>query len=270
MKIEELSPSAIFEYGNNSRTHSDEQINQLIKSINEFGFTNPILINKDGRIIAGHGRYRAAVKMKLAKVPCIRLTNLSERQERAYVIADNKIAMNAGFDFKKLSEEIDALVAFDFDIDLLGFNEQELDALLKNDFSIFPDADTVEVAGYTRKRMGDDLSDEKPQIKSTIVNPGDLYSLGRHRLFCGDSRVDKNIEALKSGSGDFDLMLNLNKGINPPWHGLGAAIISSEQTDRTCYTMEISPAYCDIILERWESFSGESAVLIGNFAEIEE
>jgi hypothetical protein len=264
MKIEQLSPSAIYEYGNNSRTHSEEQIDQIVKSINEFGFTNPILINKDGRIIAGHGRYQAAVKMKLAKVPCIRLTQLSERQERAYVIADNQIALNAGYDFAKLSAEIDALIGLDFDVDLLGFDEQAIDSLLKNDFSIFPDLEKVEVSSYTRQKHAEEKKDRDKKSKG--VKQGDLYQLGRHRLFCGDSAHPGNVELLLDGASIKLMCANLAVG-DDPVVGLGAVIIAAEQTDRTCYLMENSSGYCDIILERWVAFSGESAVFLGNYAE---
>ena len=121
LPIDELIP-----YARNSRTHSDEQVAQIAASIKEFGFTNPVLIDDDGGIIAGHGRCMAARKLKLDEVPCIRLTGLTEAQKKAYIIADNKLALNAGWDDEMLAIEIQELQEMDFDLDLLGFDNIEL------------------------------------------------------------------------------------------------------------------------------------------------
>ena len=130
MKIEPLAIDRLIPYARNSRTHSDEQVAQVAASIREFGFTNPVLIDGDGGIIAGHGRVMAARKLGMDKVPCIRLAHLTEAQRRAYVIADNKLALNSGWDEKMLALELADLRDASFDLDLTGFSGKELDGLL--------------------------------------------------------------------------------------------------------------------------------------------
>jgi ParB-like chromosome segregation protein Spo0J len=134
-------------YVNNSRTHSDEQINQVASSIKEFGFTNPILIDDDNGVIAGHGRLLASKKLNLDEVPCIILKGLTEAQKKAYVIADNKIGLNSDWNYEKLSLELEGLGELDFDIDLLGFSEIELETILPDDIdlSILDELDDEEV-----------------------------------------------------------------------------------------------------------------------------
>jgi ParB-like chromosome segregation protein Spo0J len=143
MEIIEKEIGKLTEYENNSRTHSDEQIQQIIASINEFGFTNPLLINSDNGVIAGHGRLRAAIEAGMDKVPCIILKGLTKAQERAYVIADNKIAINAGWDVDVLRFELEELKAFDFDLELMGFDSDLLTKLMDIDADLptIPDGD---------------------------------------------------------------------------------------------------------------------------------
>lgn len=124
-KVENLIP-----YINNSRTHSEEQIDQICASINEFGFTNPLLIDEKDNIIAGHGRLLASKKLKMEEIPCIILSRLTEAQKKAYVIADNKMALNAGWDFNLLSFELENLKELDFDLELTGFDVDEIDSLI--------------------------------------------------------------------------------------------------------------------------------------------
>jgi ParB family transcriptional regulator, chromosome partitioning protein len=126
LKIENVAVDALIPYARNSRTHDDAQVAQIAGSIKEFGFTNPVLIDADGGIIAGHGRVLAARKLKMDTVPCIRLTHLTDTQRRAYVIADNKLALNAGWDSEILESELQALHADSFTMGLLGFDAQEL------------------------------------------------------------------------------------------------------------------------------------------------
>ena len=126
MQIEQLKVGDLIPYVNNSRTHSDEQVMQVASSIKEFGFTNPILIDGDSGIIAGHGRLMAAKKLGLDEVPCIRLGYLSEAQRKAYVIADNKLALNSGWDNDLLKIELMQLDSIDFDLNLIGFDLSEL------------------------------------------------------------------------------------------------------------------------------------------------
>ncbi|ENC2564910.1 ParB/Srx family N-terminal domain-containing protein [Escherichia albertii] len=133
LKIEYLPVGKLLRYAKNSRTHSDEQVDQLVNSIREFGFTNPVLIDEKNELIAGHGRFAAAEILEMDKVPAIRLSNLSEKQKKAYRIADNKLALNAGWDMQLLAEEVKELMDDDFDIDLLGFNDAELDEMLSDE-----------------------------------------------------------------------------------------------------------------------------------------
>ena len=133
MQIEQIQLATLIPYINNSRTHSDEQVAQIAASIKEFGFNNPILVDKDSGIIAGHGRLQAARNLGLTEVPCVRLEHLTETQRKAYIIADNRLALNAGWDNELLSLELSELLKDDFDLDLLGFEADELDALLGNE-----------------------------------------------------------------------------------------------------------------------------------------
>lgn len=169
-ELELLETSILIPYARNSRTHSDAQVQQIASSIKEFGFTNPILIDESNGIIAGHGRLLAAQLLKIKSVPCIRLGYLSESQKRAYVIADNKLALNAGWDDALLSLELKDLQLNDFDLSLTGFNEDELAKLL---------VEAVE---------GQTDPDDVPDVQETAITVlGDIWTLGRHRLMCGDS-----------------------------------------------------------------------------------
>lgn len=143
MQVEQLKVGNLIPYVNNSRTHSDEQVMQVASSIKEFGFTNPILIDDDGGIIAGHGRLMAAKKLGLDEVPCIRLGHLSEAQRKAYVIADNQLALNSGWDLDSLRVEIERLDELDFDMGLLGFDADVITKLLDIEAELpeLPDGD---------------------------------------------------------------------------------------------------------------------------------
>ena len=131
-QIEQVSTEALIPYARNSRTHSDAQVAQIAASIKEFGFTNPVLIDEDGGIIAGHGRTLAARKLGLGEVPCLRLAHLTEAQKKAYIIADNKLALNAGWDDEMLKVEISELKDLDFDLSLIGFDADELQKLVED------------------------------------------------------------------------------------------------------------------------------------------
>lgn len=173
MQIEQISIEELLPYAKNSRTHSDEQTAQIAASIKEFGFTNPVLIDNENQIIAGHGRVLAARKLKMKEVPCIRLGYLTETQKKAYVIADNKLALNSGWDEELLALEIADLKDEDFDISLLGFSDDEL--------ADIADQIAEEVEGLT----DEDAVPETPE--EPITKPGDIWILGKHRLMCGDS-----------------------------------------------------------------------------------
>lgn len=127
-------------YAMNARTHTGAQVSDIVRSIEEFGFVSPVLIDGRGEIIAGHGRVLAATRLGMGKVPVVELAHLSERQVKALRIADNKIALSSGWDLEKLSAELSQLAEVDVDLRITGFNEQELDALLKDDYDILPQA----------------------------------------------------------------------------------------------------------------------------------
>jgi len=177
VQVEDLIPYAL-----NSRTHSDEQVAQLAASIREFGFTNPILIDQDSNIIAGHGRLLAARKSKMAQVPAVVVTGLDDRKRRALVIADNKLALNAGWDEEALRVELEDL-AGDFG-ELMGFSEDELVDLLRGDEA-------------TEGLTDEDAVPDAPEVPVTVE--GDVWLLGRHRLMCGDSTSIDAVEKLMGG-----------------------------------------------------------------------
>jgi DNA modification methylase len=183
LKIEYLAPSQLTPYVNNARTHSPEQIDQIAASIKEFGFVNPILVDERGVIVAGHGRLAAAHKLGMSQVPVIYLKHLTETQRRGLIIADNRIAMNAGWDEELLKVELEALQIEDFDLDLLGFDPTEIDNILFSD-----EEDTSEE---------DEAVPELPEVP--ISKLGDVWILGDHRVLCGDATLPADIEKLMSG-----------------------------------------------------------------------
>ncbi len=146
LKVEYKNIKELIPYCNNSRTHSDEQVLQIASSIKEFGFTNPVLIDGQGGIIAGHGRIMAAQKLKMDEVPTITLSDLSEAQKKAYIIADNKLALNSGWDDELLKIELEQLKELDFDLGLIGFDEIELgNMFLDGEDLTEPDSSTKEI-----------------------------------------------------------------------------------------------------------------------------
>ena len=379
LNIEYVKRDQLIPYINNSRTHDARQVKQIAASIKEFGFTNPILIDEDNGIIAGHGRLLAADLLGIDEVPTITLKGLTEAQRKAYVIADNQLALNAGWDLDSLKVELDRLAELDFDIDLLGFEDDFLSHLLDEPTEGLTDEDAVPDA---------------PENPVTVE--GDVWILGNHRLMCGDSTsidaVDKLMDGNKADmvftdppynvgfngrSGKHDVIKNdaLEKGefdsfigeicqiiktIDPQvyyvwcnwkfyaqlqgrldykacivwaknvfglgrgyrhqhefclfngkvdeaiknesdlWSikkdsryvhptqkpvelsvrafgnhirltnvldlfgGSGSTLIGAEQTGRNCFVMELDPKYCDVIIKRWEEFTGKEAVLESN------
>jgi site-specific DNA-methyltransferase (adenine-specific) len=170
-KIEQCNIESLIGYARNSRTHSPEQVSQIAASIKEFGFTNPVLIDKDGGIIAGHGRVAAARKLGMTEVPCLRLSHLTKTQTRALVIADNRLALNAGWDNEMLALEFKDLMEFGFDVSLTGFSEEEIDALMPLELE----------EGLT------DPDDAPEAPANPVTVQGDVWVMGKHRLLCGDS-----------------------------------------------------------------------------------
>jgi 16S rRNA G966 N2-methylase RsmD len=377
-RVGDLTP-----YARNSRTHSDEQVAQIAASIKEFGWTNPILIDGEKGIIAGHGRLKAAMRLGLEEIPAIELSHLTEIQKKALIIADNKLALNAGWDNELLSLELEELELEGLDLSLTGFGEEEISALKPE----------VVNEGLT----DEDAVPEPPP--EPITKPGDIWILGKHRLMCGDSTsVDavgklmagerpemvfadppygiahsgKGITAATNGNdfgqilGDEDVgvaidtfrlcvaqwpkasmifwganyypsvlpdghgwlvwdkqregdtfsgaeLAFINGGVRVDvfrhmWHGMikasehsqkrihptqkpialaewcfakygdsstvldlfggsGSTLIACEKTGRSCRMMELDPKYCDVIVKRWEEFTGQKARL-ENAAEI--
>ena len=180
--LENISPTLLVPYVQNSRTHSKDQVKQVANSIKEFGFTNPILVGKDNTIIAGHCRLLAAKELKLKTVPVIRLDRLTPAQQQAYIIADNRLALNAGWDDEILKAELLSLSEQNFDLGLLGFDQDELNALLATPTEGLTDEDDV------------------PEVPiDPITKPGDIWILGNHRILCGDSTVATDVERLLNG-----------------------------------------------------------------------
>lgn len=181
-KLEWRNIGEIIPYARNSRTHSEEQVAQIAASIKEFGWTNPVLIDEENGIIAGHGRLAAARKLGHTEIPVIELTGLSEAQKRAYVIADNKLALNAGWDTEMLVNELRDLEGMDIDLALTGFSADELNDML-----------AVKEEGLT------DEDAAPPPPEEPITKPGDIWILGKHRLMCGDSTSIDHLERLCDG-----------------------------------------------------------------------
>lgn len=181
--LETIQIDALIPYARNSRTHSDAQVAQIAASIKEFGFTNPVLIDAGGGIIAGHGRVLAARKLGLTDVPCIRLDHLTDAQKRAYVIADNRLALNSGWDTEMLKVEFADLQELGFDLELTGFDLDEIKELLA----------PVGTEGLT------DPDDAPPLPENPRTRPGDIWVMGKHRLLCGDSTSVSDLEKLTDG-----------------------------------------------------------------------
>lgn len=195
--VERLQP-----YAKNARTHSDEQVDQIAASIREFGFTNPILVDSADGIIAGHGRLMASKRLGLTTVPVIVLDHLTDAQRRAYILADNKLAMNAGWDNELLAQELQQLDEEGFDLELVGFSDEELEDLLG-------DNDIVE-----QVPEGDPDQVPEPQPDPVSVT-GDVWILGKHRVMCGDSTSIDAVDKLMNGQ-SADILLT-----DPPY-GIGA------------------------------------------------
>ena len=184
LNVQQIALEQLVPYARNARTHSDSQVAQIAGSIAEFGFVNPVLVGGDNIIIAGHGRVMAAKKLGLQTVPTIKLDHLTENQRRALVIADNKIAENAGWDEELLRLELQNLADEDFDLDLLGFDDVELDDLLAS-------LDDDEAAA---------LDENIPEVQENPVSrSGDIWIMGEHRLLCGDSTSEADMKKLMGG-----------------------------------------------------------------------
>lgn len=202
LRLDYRRATDLIPYARNARTHSAEQVAQIAASIREFGWTNPILVDGDNGIIAGHGRLLAARKLGFNDVPVIELAGLSEAQKRAYVIADNKLALNAGWDQDLLALEFGDLKGFGFDLALTGFGEDEILALTSRGTEGLTDPEEVP---------------EKP--KEATSRPGDVWIMGSHRLVCGDSTEPADVEKALNGVKPHLLCSDPPYGVNydPSW-----------------------------------------------------
>ena len=196
LKIEYRKTAELLPYARNARTHSDAQVAQLASSIKEFGFNNPVAIDGDGMILCGHGRVMAAQRLGLDEVPTVCLSHLSELQKKAYILADNKLALNAGWDNDMLKIELEDLKSSDFNLDLIGFSNEELDEIMNQDEEPEVEDDDYNV-----------MVPEEPKAKL-----GEIYILGKHRLMCGDSTSIQDVEKLM-GEQQADLLLT-----DPPYN----------------------------------------------------
>ena len=172
-------------YINNARTHSPEQITKLRSSLREFGFVNPVIIDRDYGIIAGHGRVMAAKEEGIEEVPCVFVDYLTEAQKKAYIIADNRFAQDAGWDEELLRIEIEALQGMDFDVGLTGFNDDEIADLFVGDDKSEAEDDDFDLSAALEK--------------ASFVQRGDIWTVGRHRLMCGDATSAEDVAALMDG-----------------------------------------------------------------------
>lgn len=182
-KIEQWPIEKLIPYARNSRTHSDEQIAQLVASIKEWGWTTPILVDEEGGIIAGHGRTMAAQRLKMTQVPVMVARGWSDAKKRAYVLADNKLALNAGWDNEMLALEFKDLLEQGFDMELTGFTQDEIDALMPEELT----------DGLT------DPDEAPPVPPDPVTKPGDIWVMGKHRLLCGDSTSMDDLAKLCEG-----------------------------------------------------------------------
>lgn len=184
-KMELVSTDKLIPYVNNARTHSAEQVNKLRSSLREFGFINPVIVDKDYGIIAGHGRVLAAKEEGIDEVPCVMADYLTEAQKKAYIIADNRFAQDAGWDEELLRIEIEALQGENFDVSLTGFEADEI-------ANLFKDGDGKEV-------QDDDYDLSSALEKAAFVEKGDVWTVGRHRLMCGDATSADDVSKLMDG-----------------------------------------------------------------------
>ena len=216
-------------YVNNARTHSPEQITKLRSSLREFGFVNPIIVDKDLNVIAGHGRLAAAKAEGIKEVPCVFAEHLTEAQKKAYIIADNKMALDAGWDDELLKVEMEALQDMGFDLSMTGFDTDELDELFKNE-------DDSEV-------KDDDFDLTAALEKASFVERGDIWTVGKHRLMCGDATSADDVNALM---GDTKANLILT---DPPYgvsfkSASGLTIQNDSIKDEEFYTFLLNAFKC--------------------------
>jgi hypothetical protein len=249
--IERLALSRLKPWPRNARIHSRMQVKQLAESIQKFGFTQPVLIDEDNYILAGHGRVNAAAQLDYAEVPCIRIAHLNEAQKRAYVVADNKLALNSGWDRKILAEELNDLRFMEdvsFDVDVTGFSLTERDKL----------GITGPIDAKTDPRDGAGVP--------ARCRPGDIFKLGRHWLICSDELRSSTLHWLEKGEQHRMLIAvprDEDSGkpvaeIAPDWYR--DALYNVENAGGVLFMSDSDPARCDRIIDSWEKRTQDSAV----------
>ena len=221
-RFEKVNIDKLVPYARNARTHSKEQILQLRASLREFGFVNPVIVDKDLNIIAGHGRILAAKEEGITEVPCVFPEHLTEAQKRAYIIADNRLAMNAGWDMEMLSVEISELQGADFDLSVLGFDEAELSKLM----------------GDIEDVKDDDFDVDEELKKPAVTKVGDLWLLGNHRLICGDSTKIDTFTVLMDGK-QANLVVT-DPPYNVNYEGSAGKLKNDNMADEAFYTFLLS------------------------------
>jgi hypothetical protein len=239
--IQDLPPADLKPWPRNARIHSRKQVKQLAQSIGRFGFTQPILIDEDNRILAGHGRVRAAQELGLAKVPCLRIAHLSPAEKRAYVLADNKLALNAAWDHKLLAEELTGLIGEDIVLDI-GFSVVETERLI---------ADSPAEEDVDREASG--ITDAPARCRA-----GDIWRLGPHWLVCNEALGAETVGSLLKGQ--LVQMLVARPGgasstakSNEDGDWSGATFLSAERAGRRVVMSESDSARCDRIIQHWEA-----------------
>jgi DNA modification methylase len=216
-RFEKVNIDRLVPYVRNARTHSKEQILQLRASLREFGFVNPVIVDKDLNVIAGHGRILAAKEEGITEVPCVFAEHLTEAQKRAYIIADNRLALNAGWDAEMLSVELADLQAADFDVSLLGFDDAELNKLL----------------GGAEDVKEDDFDVEGELAKPALTKAGDLWLLGQHHLVCGDSTKAETFSLLMDGK--LATLVVTDPPYNVNYEGTAGKIKNDNMADQKFY-----------------------------------
>jgi len=258
MALENLTISlrplnSLVPYARNPRTHSDAQIAQIAASIREFGWTNPLLIDDQGSLIAGHGRLLAARQLGLTEVPAITLAHLSEAQKRALVIADNKLALNAGWDEDQLRIELVDLKTADFDLSTLGFEDFELADLFIEQSPSLTDPDDV------------------PEVAEAICQLGDVWTLGRHRLVCGDATSEVDVSLCLAGVRPHLMVTDPPYGVDydPTWRS-DPSVAAAIRHPKKGAVGEVTNDYTADWREAWALYPGEVAYVwhAGNKAHV--
>jgi len=235
--LEFAAPGAFVAYGKNARTHSEAQVGQIIASIAEFGFTNPVLVDEDMGVIAGHGRLLAAERMQLAEVPFLRLVGLTAAQKRALVLADNKLGLNSGWDLDLLKSELGDLRADGFDLGVIGF-------------------DTFELADIFATKKGKTEPDDAPPLEERAVTvEGDTWLLGAHRITCGDSTNADTVARALGGLKPHLMVTDPPYGVNydPKWRARAGVNINTGKMG-----LVLNDDLADW-REAWALFSGDVA-----------